>query len=165
MRYSFTTYWHLQAPIERVWGAIIDPRGWPEWWKYVKVVRRLEAGDEQGIGATFHNEWATALPYTLKFDVRTVKIERPHLLEARSTGELDGTGRWELSSEGPVTVVRYDWIVSTTKGWMNALAPLMKPLFAWNHRVVMDEGGRGLARHLGVRLAKPPEHAINVLAE
>jgi hypothetical protein len=35
---------------------------------------------------------------------------------------------------------------------MNAGAPLLAPLFVWNHDQVMAEGGRGLARHLGVPL-------------
>jgi len=38
------------------------------------------------------------------------------------------------------------------KRWMNLLAPLLAPVFAWNHDQVMAEGGRGLARHLGVTL-------------
>ena len=50
------------------------------------------------------------------------------------------------------TRVRYDWTVFTTKRWMNALAPLLEPAFRWNHHQVMAEGGRGLAKYLGVRL-------------
>jgi hypothetical protein len=44
--------------------------------------------------------------------------------------------------------------VTTGKRWMNALAPLLAPVFAWNHDQVMAEGGRGLARHLGVTLLR-----------
>jgi hypothetical protein len=35
---------------------------------------------------------------------------------------------------------------------MNLLAPLARPVFAWNHDVVMRWGGEGLARLLGTRL-------------
>jgi hypothetical protein len=35
---------------------------------------------------------------------------------------------------------------------MNLLAPIAKPVFAWNHDVVMRQGGEGLARRLGARL-------------
>jgi hypothetical protein len=31
---------------------------------------------------------------------------------------------------------------------MNLLAPLLKPLFAWNHNWVMTEGEKGLTRYL-----------------
>ena len=31
-------------------------------------------------------------------------------------------------------------------------APLLRPVFAWNHDIVMRQGGEGLARLLGARL-------------
>ena len=34
------------------------------------------------------------------------------------------------------------------------LAPLARPVFAWNHHGVMRAGGEGLARRLGVRLVE-----------
>jgi len=45
-------------------------------------------------------------------------------------------------------VVRYDWCVRTNRAWMNALAPLLRPVFQWNHDAVMREGGAALARRL-----------------
>jgi len=48
--------------------------------------------------------------------------------------------------------VRYEWTVDTKKRWMDLLSPMLAPIFRWNHDQVMAEGGRGLARHLGVRL-------------
>jgi hypothetical protein len=35
---------------------------------------------------------------------------------------------------------------------MNLLAPAAKPIFQYNHNVVMRWGGEGLARHLGCKL-------------
>ena len=35
---------------------------------------------------------------------------------------------------------------------MNRLAPVARPLFAWNHDVVMRRGAEGLARLLGAQL-------------
>jgi len=69
-------------------------------------------------------------------------------MDGRSTGELEGEGRWRLSEEDGITTVRYEWDVSTTKPWMNLLAPLLKPAFAWNHDVVMRQGGDGLRKLL-----------------
>ena len=73
-------------------------------------------------------------------------------MEGIATGELAGCGRWHFASEGATARVRYEWTVATTKAWMNLLAPVMEPAFRWNHGQVMAEGGRGLARHLGVAL-------------
>lgn len=151
-RYAFVTLWHIGAPIDRIWEEIAHPERWPSWWKFVERVEKREEGDENGVGSLWHHEWKTALPYKLIFDLRTTRAEKPQILEAASTGELSGTGRWQLTPQASVTVVRYDWKVSTTRSWMNLLAPLARPLFAWNHKVVMQEGGEGLARLLGARL-------------
>ena len=35
---------------------------------------------------------------------------------------------------------------------MNRLAPVARPVFAWNHGVVMRQGAEGLARLLDARL-------------
>ena len=87
--------------------------------------------------------------------MRSTVVQRPHLLEGEAFGELVGIGRWNLSSEALTTRVRYDWEVVTSRAWMNALAPIMAPIFRWNDGQVMAEGARGLARHLGVRLLPP----------
>ena len=80
------------------------------------------------------------------------RVERPGLMEGTASGELAGSGRWRLIEDRGVTAVIYEWDVRTTKRWMNLLAPLARPVFKWNHDVVMGWGGEGLARRLGVRL-------------
>jgi hypothetical protein len=71
------------------------------------------------------------------------------LLEGMATGELQGRGLWQLSTDGDETIVRYDWSVETTKSWMNLLSPIARPLFEWNHNVVMSWGAQGLGERLG----------------
>ena len=77
---------------------------------------------------------------------------QPTCNEGVATGDLTGTGCWQLRDLGETTRVQYTWTVTTGKGWMNLLAPLLAPVFAWNHDQVMHEGGRGVAQHLGVAL-------------
>ena len=48
----------------------------------------------------------------------------------------------------------YEWRVHTTKPWMNLLAPVAKPIFAWNHDWVMRNGGTGLAGAARLRAAR-----------
>jgi uncharacterized protein YndB with AHSA1/START domain len=150
--YAFVTKWRFDAPIEKVWDVIYDSLRWSDWWKYVKRVEEIQAGDEQGIGAIRRQTWTTRLPYSFTFDTRIVRVEKPHLLEAVASGDLNGTGRWTLSEDGRFTSVRYDWNVRTAKNWMNLIAPIAKPFFAWNHDAVMRAGGLGLARALGAKL-------------
>jgi len=150
--YHFVTVWRLQAPIERVWDELQHPERWPAWWKGFREVRELEAGAEDGVGAVKRFGVRGALPYTLFFDGRIVRVDAPRSLELDASGELEGTGRWSLEQQGDITEARYTWDVRTSKPWMNALAPVARPFFAWNHDVVMKDGGQRLARLLGVPL-------------
>lgn len=154
--YSFVTIWRFDAPIDAVWDKIFDSKRWPEWWKYVQSVTELEPGDGNGVGSVQHITWTSALPYKLSFDSQVTRVEKPHVIEGIATGELNGTGRWQLSQADGITIVRYDWNVSTSKSWMNVLAPVARPIFAWNHNILMDEGGRSLARLLNAHLLDAP---------
>jgi len=154
--YSFVTIWRVKAPIENVWNEIYHSQDWPVWWKGVESVVEISKGDERGVGSVHRYTWKSKLPYSLSFDMKTVRIEPPVLLEGIATGELQGHGLWQLSTSGSETagetagetIVRYDWKVETTKWWMNLLAPIARPLFEWNHNVVMSWGAKGLSERL-----------------
>jgi len=148
-QYSFTTTWSFNAALEPVWEAIRHTRQWPEWWRGVERVVELEPGGEDGLGSLHRSTWKSALPYRLTFDSRVIRVERHRLFEIAATGELEGRGVWSFSSAGPTTNVRYDWTVFNNKRWMRTLAPLARPLFRWNHDVIMRWGQEGLARKLG----------------
>ncbi|WP_421657762.1 SRPBCC family protein [Leptothermofonsia sp. ETS-13] len=152
--YQFLTIWELDAPIETVWDALTHSERWPGWWKSVKQVVELEAGSSDGLGNVRRFTWKMPLSYTLTFETCVTRIEPPNLMEARAIGEVEGVGLWELSTTSQGTEVRYTWNVKTTKAWMNVLALFIKPLMEWNHNAVMQEGGKGLAQLLGVRLLK-----------
>ena len=149
--YSFLTTWILDAPGEAVWDAIYEIESWPDWWRGVKEVVKLEHGDEAGVGALYRHEWRSVVPYPVRFETRITRIEWPHMIEADAHGELAGTGRWRFFA-GRETAVTYEWNVNTTRRWMNLVAPFARPVFRWNHNAVMHQGGQGLADLLGARL-------------
>jgi uncharacterized protein YndB with AHSA1/START domain len=152
VRYDFLTTWAFDAPVERVFDALHATTAYPSWWNGVEEVERLEEGDADGVGSLDRYVWKSKLPYRLEFRSRTTRVERPHLMEGEAFGELAGEGRWRLW-EGPAgTCVTYEWNVGTTRAWMNALAPVARPVFAWNHDYVMRNGAHGLARLLGAQL-------------
>jgi len=150
-RYRFLTTWVLEAPRQAVWDVIYSVERWPEWWRGVEVVQKIADGNENEIGSVYRHRWRSRLPYTVGFDIRTTRIEPPFVLEGEARGELEGVGRWRFY-EGDVTAVTYEWRVRTTRAWMNALAPIGRPVFVWSHNVVMRWGGECLAERLGVRL-------------
>ena len=150
--YDFVTIWRVKAPLETVWNEIYHSSDWPTWWKGVESVVEVRKGDEQGVESVHRYTWKSKLPYRLSFDMQTTRVEPPLLLEGVAIGELQGRGLWQLSTECSETIVRYDWNVVTTKRWMNLLSPIARPLFEWNHNVVMSWGAQGLAKRLGVNV-------------
>jgi hypothetical protein len=152
--YAFLTTWLLESPRQPVWEAIHDQQRWPEWWRGVESVVELEPGGEvvDGVGTVSRMVWKSLLPYRICFEVTTTRVEHPALMEGRAVGELEGTGRWRLYEQDGITAVLYEWNVATTRPWMNRLAPLLRPVFEWNHDWVMARGGEGIARRLGCRL-------------
>jgi uncharacterized protein YndB with AHSA1/START domain len=151
-KYEFLTTWCVTAPIDSVFEVLHDEASYPQWWKGVQSVEILQSGGDDGIGRLARYSWRSLLPYTLTFDARVSRVERPYLMEGRADGELEGLGVWRLYESQAGTAVVYSWQVRTTKRWMNAFGPLPRPAFRWNHDLVMRQGGVGLARRLGAAL-------------
>ena len=146
--FHLVTEWTLAAPVEAVWRVIAAPDDWPSWWRAVRKVETLEPGDARGVGAVRRVTWRTALPYTLTFVTRTTQAEPMRFIEGRAEGELDGTGLWTFTPRDGGTILRYDWRVAVTKPWMRIAAPLLRPVFAWNHGVVMGWGRKDIEARL-----------------
>lgn len=146
--YNFTTLWHFDHPVEKVWNIIWLMDHWPDWWKYVRQVEKIREGDEQEIGAVRRITWSTALPYSLTFDSELTFLVQYKRMEGRALGDLTGIGIWTFEPNGIGTNVRYDWNVNITKPWMRFFEPILKPLFKWNHDKVMQAGYKGLYEKL-----------------
>jgi hypothetical protein len=151
-KYEFETIWRFKSPLEPVWEMIYHSERWPSWWKGVERVEVVKEGGEDGIGSIYRYTWKSKLPYRLTFEMQLKRVEPMRIIEGVALGELSGKGLWQLSSDGEITTARYDWQVETTKRWMNLLTPIARPLFKWNHDVVMGWGAKGLAKRLGVEL-------------
>ena len=152
MKYRFITVWSIEAPIEAVCEAISLSLNWPQWWCNVESVEELAPGDARGIGSVRRYTWRGRLPYRLTFDIRVSHIEPLAAIEGIASGDVEGLGRWSFTTDGAVTIVRYEWQIRTTPVWMNLLALFARPFIKWNHDAVMQQGGEALARMLNARL-------------
>lgn len=144
--------WRLEAPVERVWEILARPEAWPQWWRYVAAVNKLREGDGRGVGAIYAYRWRSRLPYGLALTLRTVKAVKPVCLEGEAWGDVEGYGCWQLRSWERGTQLHHVWNVELSKRWMRLFAPLLAPVFRWNHHAVMRAGARGMAEHLGTQL-------------
>ena len=136
-------------PPEAVWDVIAYGKLLPEWWKgvYLKA-EPLEAYHTPRLGAKLRGEARGFLPYHLRFLIESIELERPRVVMVRTTGELNGTWRAELRPENGGTRVLIDEQVLAEKPILKLLAPLLKPLFAANHRWTTPRGKAGLTAYL-----------------
>jgi hypothetical protein len=146
--FDLVSQWRVRAPVERVWAALTDPASWPRWWPYVRQVRTLRAGGADGVGAVRRIDWSTRLPYRIVIEVETVEVVSLERVRARSRGQLHGEGLWLLRAGAGFTDVTYVWRVTLGRSSMRWLAPLLAPVFRWNHDGVMRAGEAGLRRLL-----------------
>ncbi len=151
-RYSFITKWQIKAPVEEVWDAIYNSLEWPQWWKGVIKADELQEGDGRGINGVREYTWKSVLPYKLRFKSKLTEREDYKLLHGVAFGELEGDGTWHFYHKDGITYLQYDWNVYTNKKWMNLFSFILKPLFKYNHNVVMKWGAKGLAKKLDAEL-------------
>ena len=146
------TTWRIKGTAEQVYDVLSKPREFPRCWPEVYLdVRDVSPGDGNGVGRIVALRTKGKLPYELRWQAEMIAAQRPNRMAIRARGDLDGRGEWQLSQDGEWVVVRYEWAVLVTKAWMIALAPLLKPLFVWNHQWAMRRGFEGLKRELARR--------------
>ena len=147
--YRFNEAWSVAAPPEAVWELVADPRTYPQWWPQFVEVTPLN--DREGVGARVAVVVKSALPYHMRFRLESTRYEKPDLAEVRASGDLNGIMRWTLERSASGTHIRFHEEVYTGKRLLTILAPVARPFFAWNHRVMMQRGREGLRAELARR--------------
>lgn len=150
--YNFITLWKFDAPVEKVYEAVHNADNYHLWWKGQGHVQTIKPGDSVGKGAIKRFTTRSVLPYSLVYEGVVLDVVPYKKIEGTTSGDLQGHGIWTFEQVNGASAVKYYWNVKTTGFWMNLLAPILKPVFAWNHDVVMKWGGEGLAQYLGCRL-------------
>lgn len=153
--FELVSHWHLDAPVEHVWRVLSDAERWPEWWPCVEAVEKIDPGEPGGEHSRWRYTWKTMLPYKLRFELCVTRIQAPALLEADVIGDVCGRGVCRIARTDNRTTVRYEWTVRTHRGWMKWLARIARPIFLWNHRMVMNQGEATLAARLTQNSGNP----------
>jgi hypothetical protein len=152
--YEFRTVWRVAGTVAEVRDVLADGRSLPRWWPAVYLaVEPLKDGDDSGCGseiALFTTGW---LPYTLRWTLRVTEPITDAGFALTATGDLDGTGRWTFTQDGPEVMITYDWRVSASKPLVRRLTWLLRPVFAANHRWAMARGEESLRLELRRRRA------------
>ncbi len=78
-----------------------------------------------------------------------MEADAPRRLVSRIHGDFEGEGIWTLTPVEGGTWVVLDWRVDVRKPLVRHLTPLLRPLFAWNHRGAMRRGQERIVAELG----------------
>ncbi|MFT4219551.1 MAG: hypothetical protein QM611_03405 [Microbacterium sp.] len=147
-QYSFVTRWRVPASAERCWSELERAlRGDVEWWPGVEVAEpavRVEPGARVAMRVR------SPLGYRLRAALEITRVDPGRSIEAASAGHLRGAGRVEIDETADCADVWFHWDVETTRRWMNATAPVLRPLFTAAHARVMARGERGLRAAVAV---------------
>lgn len=153
VRYHLVTHLEVTAGRERVWEALVGVNEWPSWWSWLRNVKVIRPGSEDGLGGRFRGLLATPTRYRLRNEIEVVGVDHLESISLRANGDLAGRGDFRLSDAGSGgTSVQFEWKVRTTKWWMNLAAPLARGAFIRNHDNLMDDFARGLAFGTGSEL-------------
>ncbi|MDX1520958.1 MAG: SRPBCC family protein [Anaerolineae bacterium] len=150
--YYFLDKWFIPHPVEQVWPHILNAAAYPGWWG--EVYDRVEPLDDlppDRVGAKSDVLAHGRLPYQIHFVAEVTQVEAPYVLGLKAEGDLTGTGLWTLSDVEGGTAIAFEWIVRADKVLLRVFSPILKPIFAWNHRWTMQKGEAALKRLLSNR--------------
>jgi hypothetical protein len=154
-RYHFVTTWRVIGPIELAADILSDARDLPRWWPAVYLdVRIVEPGDVSGVGRLVELYTKGWLPYTLRWSFRVTEARSPHGFSLAAEGDFIGVGIWELVQAGNAVVITYTWSIEAKKPLLRVFSPLLRPVFAANHRWAMATGERSLQLEIYRRQAQ-----------
>jgi mannose-6-phosphate isomerase-like protein (cupin superfamily)/uncharacterized protein YndB with AHSA1/START domain len=142
--YVFVDEWDVNAPREAVFDTLADAATYPRWWRPVYIGVETDGGPP-AVGKRTRQHFKGRLPYHLHTETQTVRLERPHVIEGDTTGDLAGHGIWTLT-EGPGggTHVQFDWRVVADRPLLKALTPVLRPALRWNHNWAIARAIEGL---------------------
>ena len=140
--YVFQSIWHVAARRDDLMPVLNDMESYPAWWPEIREARVLGHGRFDVIARSF-------LPYELRFVSEAAPGEPPPgVIDARLSGDLEGTVRWTVTEEGDGCRLVYDQEVVTHKRLLNATAPVARPAFRANHAIMMRHGQAGLRTYM-----------------
>ena len=152
--YRFATVFTIDVEPQRIWDALILPEGWLASYPDIERWTDKARGDADHLGDRYGVEHRLAGPATLRYDLEVVQSRAPYRLTWRVTGDLAGTGAFELDELDGVTDIRFTWEVATTRRWMNAAAPLIRRQMVRAYKRSVAAAVSGLADAVGGRATR-----------
>lgn len=149
MAYHFLTHWRVKGTCGEVADILREPLALPVWWPSVYLrVDELEPPDSRGVGSRVRLLTKGWLPYTLEWEFTVLESRYPCGSTISATGDFVGRGVWTFEQDAAFVNITYDWRIRAEKPLLKRLSPILKPLFAANHRWAMAQGEESLKLEL-----------------
>lgn len=103
--------WHLHAPVDAVWTALVDAEKYPQWWPGFIEANRVTA---DVVHFRIRGFLGIPVSFTQHVDARSP----PQRLEFRVDGDLVGHACWELRPVAAGTHVTFLGQVELGPGWL-----------------------------------------------
>lgn len=151
--YAFEEHWTVPgATPHEVWSVLIDAPLLPQWWRGVYLAAvPIPPYSGPALGARFKVHARGFLPYTLRFTLEATAMTTDSMVEALVTGDFEGVWRAEVTPTADGVRVDTDWRVRVEKPLVRWFSPLLRPVFAWNHRWTTPRGEAGLRTLVAAR--------------
>jgi hypothetical protein len=162
--YHFVTRWHLQASCDEVRAILDDAEGLARWWPSVYLeVKVIERGDRSSqIGDVVALRTKGFLPYTLRWMFRVTESRGAGGFSLEASGDFVGRGIWSFEQEDSGCAATFDWRIRVDKPLIQRLTPVLRPIFAANHRWAMARGEESLRLELARRRARTEEERAEI---
>lgn len=147
-RYHFRSRWTVPAGYQQTYSVLRDLSSYRLWWPEVRSVLPVD-------GSRAVVLIMGLLPYSLEL-MMDLQIDDPRagILRAGLSGDLDGYSSWHVKVTEGGCSLEYEQEVEVQRALLRALAPLARPLFKLNHRLMMKRGQRGLRAYLASSLSR-----------
>jgi carbon monoxide dehydrogenase subunit G len=137
----FVGQWRIPADPDRVFAALVDVESYPQWWPGVTSVQRRNA--------TSGEIRLRSTPVDVVFTATQRVVDSgERVLVAAFDGDLEGTGRWDISAAADGCTARYDESFVVRAGLVSSLGPFARPLIRASHDHMMRRGESALIRRL-----------------
>jgi hypothetical protein len=154
-KFTFLETWTVDAPIASVFANLSDFNKYPQWGAPAYLAGW---GDPPNVGSKGTVVLRGALPYKLKLDCTIVELAPPSRIVIDAFGDLVGRQVLTLTALGERrTRITSDWRANTRWAPLTILAPVLRPLFRWNHHKCTEMAYSGLAKFLGAETAAASE--------